>query len=230
MQNQQQDKMQTVSGSADGIGYQVLYRDVNSIVQCQLQQNASINIAAGAMVGMSPNLKLEGKIKLKDMFTPGKTCSSIVTARNGPGTLILAPPTWADIMPLHICEGQEWIVGERCCLGYTPGVHKSTSTQGLGKALFSGEGLFVNKLSGTGVVFITSLGAIHGISLSAGQEYIIDNEHLVAWNASMNYTIENMGSIMTAVVSSEGKVCRFSGPGTILMQTRNPGAVATHRR
>ena len=102
-------------------------------------------------------------------------------------------------------------------MGYTPGVQKSTKTQGLGKAIFSGEGLFVTKLSGRGVAFITSLGAIHGVHLQPGQEYIIDNQHLVAWHATMTYKVETLGSMMTAMVSSEGKVCRFYGPGTVYM-------------
>lgn len=108
--------------------------------------------------------------------------------------------------------------------------HLCITCAGLGKAFFSGEGLFVTKLSGSGVAFITSLGAIHGVHLQAGQEYIIDNEHLVAWHASMTYKIENMGGMMTAMVSSEGKVCRFSGPGTVYMQTRNPTALAAYMR
>ena len=222
--------VQTISGEAEGIRYEILYRDVNSVVRCHLQPNASINITAGVMAGMSANLKLEGKVKLKNMFTPGKTFSSCVTAPQGPGELILAPPMMADVMPLHLGGGTEWIVGESCFLGYTSGVQKSMRTQGLGKAMFSGEGLFVTKLSGTGVAFITSLGAIHGIHLQPGEEYIIDNDHLVAWNASMAYKVENMGSFMTAMVSSEGKVCRFSGPGTVYMQTRNPTALAAYMR
>ena len=221
---------QIIGGEAEGIRYEILYRDVNSIVRCRLQPNSSINITAGVMAGMSANLRLEGKVKLKNMFMPGKTFSSCVTAPNGPGELILAPPMMADVMPLHLGGGNEWIVGESCFLGYTPGVQKSMRTQGLGKAIFSGEGLFVTKLSGTGVAFITSLGAIHGIQLQAGEEYIIDNDHLVAWNASMTYKVENMGSFMTAMVSSEGKVCRFSGPGTVYMQTRNPSALAAYMR
>ena len=96
--------------------------------------------------------------------------------------------------------------------------------------MFSGEGLFVTKLSGNGVAFITSLGAIHSIQLQPGQEYVIDNEHLVAWSATMAYKIELIGSFMTSMVSSEGSICRFSGPGTVYMQTRNTGALAAYMR
>lgn len=222
--------VQNISGEAEGVSYEISYRDVNSIVTCQLQSNASINIKAGVMAGMSANLKLDGKVKLTNMLLPGTAFSSCVSAPNGPGELILAPPMMADVMPLHLNPGTEWIVGENCFLGYTPGVQKSTKMQGFGKALFSGEGLFVTKLSGTGVAFITSLGAIHGIHLEPGQEYIIDNDHLVAWSATMTYKTVNVGSLMTSIVSSEGKVCRFAGPGTVYMQTRNPTALANYMR
>lgn len=199
-------------------------------MQRQLQPNARINILAGSMASMSANLRLEGKVKLKNMFTAGKTLSSCVTAPDGPGELILAPPMMADVMPLHVSGGVEWVVGESCFLGSTPGIQKSTKMQGLGKAIFSGEGLFVTRVSGNGVAFIMSLGAIHSIELQPGQEYIIDNEHLVAWSASMSYKTELIGSFMTSMVSSEGKVCRFTGPGTVYMQTRNPTSLAAYIR
>lgn len=135
----------------------------------------------------------------------------------------------ADVMPLHLDGRTEWIDGENSFLGHTQGVFKTTKSQGLGKAFLSGEGLFVPQLSGTGVAFITSLSAIHGVQLAPGQDYIIDNDHVVAWIATMTYKIETIsGSTMTAMVSCEGKVCRFSGPGTVYMQTRNPSALAEY--
>ena len=82
------------------------------------------------MAAMSANLKLEGKVKLKNIFSGGKTFSSCVTAPNGPGELILAPSMMADVMVLHLGGGIEWIVGESCLLGSTPGVQRTTKTQG----------------------------------------------------------------------------------------------------
>lgn len=41
-----------------------------------------------------------------------------------------------------------------------PGITKDYKAQSLGKAMFSGEGLFTYKLSGTGLAWISSLGAI----------------------------------------------------------------------
>ena len=40
----------------------------------------------------------------------------------------------------------------------------------------------------------------------------------------MNYTIEKASSSgwLSSITSGEGLVCRFRGPGVVLIQTRNP--------
>lgn len=99
----------------------------------------------------------------------------------------------------------------------THGVVKETKSQGLGKAMFSGEGLFVHRVSGTGVIFVSSLGAIVQRQLRQGEQWIVDNGHLVAWNCT--YSIERSGGgIMSGMHAGEGLVCRFTGPGTVFIQ------------
>jgi uncharacterized protein (AIM24 family) len=51
-------------------------------------------------------------------------------------------------------------VGRDAFLACTQGIVKEYKRQGIGKAMFSGEGLFVYKMSGNGLLWITSLGAI----------------------------------------------------------------------
>lgn len=55
-----------------------------------------------------------------------------------------------------------------------------------------------------------------------GEKYIVDNGHLVAWNTK--YVLERVasGGIISNMASAEGLVCKFTGPGTIFIQTRNP--------
>ena len=105
------------------------------------------------------------------------------------------------------------------------GVTKESKSQGLTKGLFSGEGFFVHKFTGQGVIFVTSLGAIIQRQLRQGEQLIVDNGHLVAWNCS--YSIERAGgSHSSGLHTGEGLVCRFTGPGTIFIQTRNPEALS----
>ena len=48
-------------------------------------------------------------------------------------------------------------------------------------------------------------------------------ELLVAWPEGMQYTIEKASAgFISSFTSGEGLVCRFRGPGRVLIQTRNP--------
>ena len=40
----------------------------------------------------------------------------------------------------------------------------------------------------------------------------------------MRYSIEKAAGIFSSYTSGEGLVCRFRGPGTVLIQTRNPAS------
>lgn len=57
--------------------------------------------------------------------------------------------------------------------------------------------------------------------LQDGEKYIVDNGHLVAWNTK--YVMERVasGGIISGFASGEGLVCKFTGPGTVFIQTRN---------
>lgn len=47
--------------------------------------------------------------------------------------------------------------------------------------------------------------------MAPNEQYIVDNEHLVAWNCK--YGIERVasGGIISGMASAEGLVCRFTG-------------------
>ncbi len=171
------------------------------------------------MVHMSPSVTLQGKIKvsLKKLFTGGEMAESSYT---GPGLVALAPTLLGDIVTLIIDQGSTWTVGKDAMLAHTSNVVKETKSQGLGKALFSGEDLFLYRFSGEGILWLTSYGAIETKHLGQGEQHIVDNGHLVAWNC--NYAIEKAGGgSITSLKTGEGLVCRFTGPGTVYIQTRN---------
>ncbi|CAF1997221.1 unnamed protein product [Rotaria magnacalcarata] len=211
-------------GQFNGGYYKIDHRDTNSVLWVTLQPNIPFYAQPGAMVSMSPEVTLKGKFKFsfKKMFTGGEMAQSTYT---GPGEILLAPPIWGDIVPIELDGRTQWNVGKDGYLAMSHGVVKETKSQGLGKAMFSGEGLFVHRVSGVGVIFVTSLGAIVQRHLRQGEQWIVDNGHLVAWNCP--YTIERAGGgIMSGMHAGEGLVCRFTGPGTVYIQTRNPEALS----
>lgn len=82
--------------------------------------------------------------------------------------------------------------------------------------------MFVANVTGRGVLFVQAIGAIVEKHLQPGEEIIVDRGHLVAWNCQYQLEKLKTGGIMSRLASGEWFVCRFTGPGTIYLQTRNP--------
>ncbi|ORY14946.1 tryptophan RNA-binding attenuator protein-like domain-containing protein [Clohesyomyces aquaticus] len=175
------------------------------------------------MIAMSHSVTLKGSVKfsLKKVLAGGEMGKSTYT---GPGELLLAPSALGDITIIKLGGQEQWSVGKDAFLACTQGIVTEYKSQGLGKAMFSGEGLFVYKISGQGILWVSSFGAIIRKDLQPNEKYSIDNGHLVAWNCK--YVLERVasGGIISNFAASEGLVCKFTGPGTVFMQTRNPQA------
>ncbi|KAI0785687.1 DUF124-domain-containing protein [Abortiporus biennis] len=209
------------TGTYEGCQYRIDHRDSNSLLAVRLQPGYEIKAKPGSMVAMDPTVKLKGKLKFsfKKLVTGGEMAESHFT---GPGEILIAPEIWGDIVPIKLDGSTAWSVGRHSFLAATPEIVKSTKAQSFGKALFSGEGLFVHQMSGRGILFVQSLGAVVQRNLGPGEQWIVDNGHLVAWSAK--YIVERVdaGGFISASHTDEGLVCRFTGPGTVYIQTRNP--------
>ncbi|HOV27330.1 MAG TPA: TIGR00266 family protein [Pseudobacteroides sp.] len=209
--------------------YKILYQGTFPIIEARMQQGEFLKAESDAMVSMSPTIDLEGKMEggflkgLGRMLSGEKFFFQTLYARRGPGTVLLATAAPGGIQDVQLDGSYGLCVQKDGFLAATHGIEVSTQMQNLLKGLFSQEGFFILKISGKGLVFLSSYGAIHSINLEAGEEIIIDNGHLVAWPDYMEYRMEKAASgWISSITSGEGIVCRFRGPGTILIQTRNP--------
>ena len=115
----------------------------------------------GVMIAMSPSVTVKGHLKfsIKKLVAGGEMAASHYT---GPGEVLFAPPFLGDVTTLRLTgkEKQPWFAGKDAFVVATQGITRDYKNQGLGKAMFSGEGLFVLKLGGTGLVWMSSFGAI----------------------------------------------------------------------
>ena len=99
---------------------------------------------------MSPTITLKGAVKfsVKKLISGGEIASSTYT---GPGEILFAPSYIGDITTLRFTGSEHWNIGKDAFLAATQGVVKEMKNQGFSKAMFSGEGLFVYRLSGIGI-------------------------------------------------------------------------------
>ena len=140
------------------------------------------------------------------------------------GEVFFPPPIPGDVSAYEL-TGNTLCITSGGFLAAEESVKIETKMQNLGKGLFSGAGLFVVKASGTGTLFFNSFGAIYPLELQVGEEMVVDTGHLVAWDADMNYKVTKASSgIMSSLTSGEMLVCKFTGPGKVYTQSRNPGS------
>lgn len=213
-----------------GLSYEILHGGgAFPMVLMDLRAGQTVKAQSDAMVYMDTTLDVKGNLSGGMLGALGRMMSGesfffqLITAARGDGRVCFAPECPGDIADLEM-DGTPYLIQKGGFLASSEGVEISTGCQNLTKGLFSGEGFFVLKAHGTGILFLESFGAIHVLDLEQGQEIIIDNKHLVAWPEGMDYKIEKASSSgwVSSLTSGEGLVCRFKGPGKVLIQTRNP--------
>lgn len=189
----------------------------------------NIKAEAGAMVAMSTNIKLTGKADggigraIGRLFSGESFFMQNLEAQGGPGWALLAAATPGEIAAIDLKPGDLLSVQKGGFLCATPGIEVSTKMQGLFKGMLSGQGFFIVKIGGEGTVFLATYGSLYPMVLREGEQVHVDNGHLVAWDSNMKYEMVKGGSsLLSSVTSGEGLGCRFTGPGRILIQTRNP--------
>lgn len=211
------------------MNYEILYQDAFPIVKCQLSRGERIKAESDAMIGMSSTIDVTGGTEggimrgLTRMLAGEKFFFQYLTASRGNGEVLFGHAIPGGIIDVELDGSYGLKVQKDGFLAATDSVQIDTKAQNLMKGLFSGEGLFILNITGKGTVFLSSYGAIHAINLAPGEEYIVDNGHLVAWADYMQYSIEKASSGWgNSIMSGECLVCRFRGPGIVLIQTRNP--------
>lgn len=161
----QQPPSSSDSGAFQGGTYSITHRDTNAVLGVTLQQGATVRSKPGAMIHMSGSVQLTGKVKfsMKKLFTGSEMSESTYV---GPGRVALGPTLFGDIITLHLDGQQQWVIGKDAFLACTPDVKKETKSQGFSKTLFSGEDLFVYRVLGQGIMWLTSFGAVDRLDVS----------------------------------------------------------------
>lgn len=222
--------------------HQVLYQPSYSLALVQLDAGEAIMAESGAMVSMSPTIRLEAKVSGGGLFGAIKSAvggesifRTTFIADGGPGEVAFAPSTVGDIMPVTLSSSRLYVQPGSYLAG-DPSFN--ISVQGSLRGTLSGEGLFLLTVEGTGLLLLSSFGAIYTRELAAGEEYIVDTGHIVAFDASVQYRLEKasgrsqgVGGFLKGMVQSamtgEGFVCRYRGPGRVYIQTRQLAGFAS---
>ena len=90
----------------------------------------------------------------------------------------------------------------------------------LSTGFFGGEGFIMQKLEGDGLAFVHAGGTVVKRELQAGQTLLVDTGCVVAYTPSVNFEIQYVGKIKTALFGGEGLFfAKLTGPGTVWLQS-----------
>jgi uncharacterized protein (TIGR00266 family) len=90
----------------------------------------------------------------------------------------------------------------------------------IGVGLFGGEGFIMQRLDGDGLCFVHAGGTVHALELGIGESLRVDTGCLVALQPSVQYDIQFVGKIKTALFGGEGLFfAKLTGPGKVWLQS-----------
>jgi len=90
----------------------------------------------------------------------------------------------------------------------------------LGGTLICQKGFIMQKLEGDGLAFVHAGGSILKRELAPGETLMVDTGCLVAYTPNVNFEIQYVGKIKTALFGGEGLFfAKLTGPGTVWLQS-----------
>lgn len=207
--------------------FDILMRPSYSALKCILSSGEEIRTESGAMLAMDDSAEIEGKMEgglwkavKRTVLTSESFFVTKIKATERDTEVYLAPRATGDVEQINV-NHEEYIVQGGSFLACETGIETDAKFTGW-KGFVGGEGIFMIKAKGAGKMFVSSFGGILKKELAAGQRFVVDNGHIVAFPSSLNYEISKAGKNLWSMVSTgEGLVTVFTGPGTIYLQTRN---------
>lgn len=203
------------------------------IARLALSRGESVKIENGSMV-YSRGVEISGGLNSKKkglggvLGAIGRSITSgesmFITTATGAvddGEIAIAPPIPGKIISLQVGGQQQYRLNTGAFLACDATLDYTMVNQGLGRAVFGGTGgLFVMETNGTGTILVSAFGDILSLDVTPESPLVVDNEHVVAWDASLNYNIQ-VASGMFGFTTGEGVVNSFNGYGRVYIQTRN---------
>ena len=208
---------------------EIIHRPSYSLAIAKLTPNERIRAEAGAMVSMSGDVQIETKAEGGILKSLGRAVlggesffQNFFVASAAGGEVTLAPELPGDIAVIEM-SGSKLMIQAGSYMASESTVELTAKVSV--KAFMSAEGISMLEASGAGTLLVSSYGAIFEKTLGAGEKYIVDTSHLVAFDGTMAVQPKTVGGMKSTLFSGEGLVVELTGPGKIYIQTRSPQAL-----
>ncbi len=95
-----------------------------------------------------------------------------------------------------------------------------TMARSAGAMAFGGAGLFLQRLSGTGIAVVHGAGDFIPIELAAGESSLVSTGNLAVFSGSVEYGVRRTGGCFKGLFGGEGLfMTELTGPGWVMLQS-----------
>jgi uncharacterized protein (TIGR00266 family) len=222
---------------ADVIDYRLIGDDLQAVI-VTLDPGEAAVAEAGAMMFMQDDIRMlttldmtgQGGGLMSKLFAGGKRLLSgdsfFITMFVNEGRIrrdvAFAMPYPGKILPVDLKEwGGTLIAQKDAFLCGARGINVTIAfTKKIGAGFFGGEGFILQRIDGDGLAFLHASGALHYVDLARGESLRVDTGCLVAMQPSVDYDIQMVPGIKTALFGGEGLFfAKLTGPGRVILQT-----------
>jgi uncharacterized protein (TIGR00266 family) len=208
--------------------YEIKYKPSYAMAVVKLGPGEGVVAEAGAMTYMSPSIQVNTRMRQKGLL--GSLITSVIggqsffvvdfVAGDKPGEVGLVSAPVGDVEVLEVRPDRGFIIQKSAFVASEKGIDLDVQWQGFTKGLF-GNGLFMIKVTGAGLLFINTFGAIDHHVLAPGERLVVDNFHLVGFTDTCRYEVKKFGTWKDTILSGEAFVTEIEGPGEVYVQTKN---------
>lgn len=148
--------------------------------------------------------------------------SVFVNKGSGKRKVAFAAPYPGRILPMQLSALGGTLITQKSSFlcaakGVSVGIHFQKR---FGAGLFGGEGFIMQRLDGDGLAFVHAGGAMYVRDLQPGELLKIDTGCIVAFTPSVDFDIQYVGKIKTALFGGEGLfLATLQGPGRVWLQS-----------
>ena len=208
------------------VTHEIIGDDMQAVV-LTLGGGDVVRAEAGAMMFMTDHIEMDAKMEggilggLKRKLLAGESLFITYFRSTAAGAKVaFAGPYPGKIIHINLA-GQTLLCQRDAFLCANGSIDLSIAfTKRLGAGFFGGEGFILQKMTGTGELFIHSGGTVVPFELKAGERLKVDTGCLVAFDPTIDYDIEFVGGIKTALFGGEGLFfAAMTGPGRVWLQT-----------
>ena len=216
-----------------------IYGDDMQFVEVELDPMEAVVAEAGGMMFMEDGIQMEtifgdgsqqnsgflgSLLGAGKRLLTGESLFMTVFQNRGAGKKKVAfgAPYPGKIIPVKLSDvGGELLAQKGAFLCGAKGVSVGIAfTKRFGAGLFGGEGFILERLQGDGLAFVHAGGTIYQRDLAPGELLRVDTGCLVAFQPSVDYDIQMVGGIKSALFGGEGLFFdTLRGPGHVWLQS-----------